>query len=191
MAVIVERGAAGRRWLSCLLLVLVAGSSLAREPSVALDELLEAEYVGVAVLPGGDGAAVALRIANGGEPTVVPIFIGVTEAAAIARAERGLRPSRPLTHELLADVMSAAQLRLVRVVIDELRDGIFHATLEFRQGGDRSASIWVDARPSDSLALALSQQAPILLAPAIVEAAPEWEHELPDRGQRMETRWEL
>lgn len=170
-------------------------SATAREPTVPISQLQQAEYVGVALLPGGDGAAVALSVGKDDERRVVPIFIGPMEAAAIARVERGLRPPRPLTHELLGDIMSASGLNLRRIVIDDLRDGVFHATLEIRANG-ADESIWVDARPSDSLALALAQDAPILLGPSVVESAPEWEGEEPalpprGRGRAIDTVFDL
>ncbi len=173
---------------------LCAAAAHGREPTVPASDLQPAEYVGVALLPGGDGAAVALRVGSGDAQRVVPIFIGPVEAAAIARVERGLRPPRPLTHELLADVMSASGLSLRRVVIDDLREGVFHATLELRLA-DAEVSIWVDARPSDSLALALAQNAPILLGPRVIESAPDWEGEEPTpprgRGRTIETFYDL
>ena len=157
-------------------LVLLAVTALAtpladaREPSVPLAQLQPARFAGVIALPGGDGAAVALRVGDGEAERIVPIFIGPVEAAAIARAERGVRPPRPLTHELLADVLAATGARLQRVVIDDLRDGTFHATLELRVGGARR-SVWVDARPSDGLALAIGREVPILLGPRVIDAA--------------------
>jgi bifunctional DNase/RNase len=147
----------------------IALPAAAREPVVEAGRLQVAQYVGVAPVPGGDGAAVALAVDDGAK--VVPIFIGPVEAAAIDRAERGLRPPRPLTHELMADLLAAAGGAVDRVVIDDLRDGVYYATVSLRRhGGDR---VWVDARPSDALALALRQRVPILLGPAVVASAAD------------------
>jgi len=144
----------------------------AREPGVPLAQLQPARFAGVIALPGGAGAAVALRVVQDGAERVVPIFIGPVEAAAIARAERGVQPPRPLTHELLAQVLAATGASLRRVVIDDLRDGVFYATLELRIGA-APASVWVDARPSDALALAVGRDVPILLGPRVVGAAAD------------------
>lgn len=151
------------------LLGLLAATADAREPVVAADDLVPAQYVGVARVPGGDGAAVALSVDEGA--TVVPIFIGLVEAAAIVRAERGLRPPRPMTHELLTDLLTAAGGTLVQVVIDDLREGVYYATVQLRVHGARL--VWVDARPSDALALALRHAVPIRLGPAVVASAPD------------------
>ncbi len=109
------------------------------------------------LLPGGDSAAVALRIPPPADPRaeapgngsagecIVPIFIGPVEAAAIARVERGIKTPRPLTHELLGDILAATGVTMLRVAIDDLRDGVFHATLELRLGGT-ATSVW--ATPS-------------------------------------------
>lgn len=144
-------------------------AAYAREPAVPAADMQEAEFAGLSVLPGGEGAAVGLRI---GEDRVVPIFIGPVEAAAIARAESGIRPARPETHELVVAILQATGAGLERLAIDDLREGVYFAAVELRlAGGER---IWIDARPSDGIALALRHGAPILLAPAIIEAAQKW-----------------
>ncbi len=147
-----------------------APAAFAREPAVPLAQLQPARYAGVVMLPGGDSAAVALRVGPVDAERVVAIFIGPVEAAAIARVERGIKPPRPLTHELLGSVLAATGAKLQRVVIDHLRDGVFLATIELQVGGAPS-SVWVDARPSDALALAVGRDVPILLGPSVIEAA--------------------
>ena len=164
-----------RPWLAGTMLAAAAWvaappAAEARKPSVPMAELQPAQYAGVMLLPGGDSAAVALRIGSGDAERIVPIFIGPVEAAAIARVERGIKPPRPLTHELLGDILAATGARLQRVVIDDLRDGVFHATLELRVGS-AAASVWVDARPSDGLALAVGRDVPILLGPRVIDAS--------------------
>lgn len=152
-----------------LLLAVLAGSVAAREPSVPVGDLMLAQYVGVARMPGGEGAAVALSVDDG--QTVVPIFIGLVEAAAIVRAERGIRPPRPLTHELLTDLVTAAGGVVLQVVIDDLHEGVYYASVQLRVQEKRL--VWVDARPSDAVALALRHRVPIRLGPAVVASAPD------------------
>ncbi len=79
----------------------------------------------------------------------LPIWIGAVEATAIAFAQQGVVPPRPLTHDLLRDVVSALGQELHEVQITDVKDGVFYATLVFESG------VEVAARPSDSIALAL------------------------------------
>lgn len=166
--------AAARRALAPLAVASIAltAAADAREPTVPMAQMRPAQYAGVILLPGGDGAAVALRVGDGDAERIVPIFIGPVEAAAIARFEHGIKPPRPLTHELLGDIIAASGATLLRLVIDDLRDGVFHATLELRVGG-ADASVWVDARPSDGLALAVGRGVPILLGPRVIDAGQD------------------
>lgn len=84
----------------------------------------------------------------------LPIWIGAVEATAIAFAQQGVQSERPLTHDLLRDVIESMGRTLTRVDITELRDGIFFAELVFDNG------VVVSARPSDAIALALRTAAP-------------------------------
>lgn len=95
----------------------------------------------------------------------LPVWIGAAEAAAIAFAQQGVTPPRPLTHDLLRDVISALghQLREVRIV--ELRDNVFYASLVFAEG------VEVSSRTSDAIALALRAQAPIRVEDAVIDEA--------------------
>ena len=79
----------------------------------------------------------------------LPIWIGAVEATAIAFAQQGVVPARPLTHDLLKDVLEATGNDLTEVRITDVKDGVFYATLVFGSG------VEVSARPSDSIALAL------------------------------------
>jgi len=101
----------------------------------------------------------------------LPIWIGAGEASAISLAQQGVVPPRPLTHDLLSDVITALGATVVEVRITELRDGVFYASVCFADGRE------VSARPSDAIALALRTGAAIVGAPEVVEAAGI---ELPD-----------
>ncbi len=79
----------------------------------------------------------------------LPIWIGAVEATAIAYAQQGVVPPRPLTHDLLKDVMTALGADLSAVAITEMRDNVYYADLRFSNG------VTVSARPSDAIALAL------------------------------------
>jgi bifunctional DNase/RNase len=90
----------------------------------------------------------------------IPIFIGEPEAVAIECAVRGVPAPRPLTHDLLRDVISELGASLVRVVVTELRDATYFAELHLERAG---AAIVISARPSDAVALALRTDAPLFV----------------------------
>lgn len=95
----------------------------------------------------------------------LPIWIGAVEASAIAFQQQGVKTIRPLTHDLLRDVVKALGVRLEAVHITEVREEIFFAELRF------SGGVTVSARPSDAVALALRFDVAILGSDAVLEAA--------------------
>ncbi len=95
---------------------------------------------------------------------MVPIWIGWHEANAIAEALEGVRPRRPLTHDLMIDVLAALGHRLSEVHITELQEGTFYAVLVID-------GVEVSARPSDAIALALRSAAPVYCAEDVLDAA--------------------
>ena len=103
--------------------------------------------MGVRVEMPSNQPIVLLREAAG--ERYLPIWIGAVEATAIAFAQQGVVPPRPLTHDLMKDILAATGNELSEVRITDVRDGVFFATLVFGSG------IEVSARPSDSIALAL------------------------------------
>jgi len=107
----------------------------------------ELDVVGVRVEMPTNQPLVLLREVDGAR--YLPIWIGAGEATAIAFAQQGVVPPRPLTHDLLRDVVAAFEQELNEVQITEVKDGVFYATLVFASG------VQVEARPSDSIALAL------------------------------------
>ena len=107
----------------------------------------EMRVVGVRVELPANQPIVLLRETHGDR--YLPIWIGAVEATAIAFEQQGVKPARPLTHDLLKDVVGALGRRLEQVRITDLQEGIFYAELVFDGG------VKVSARPSDSVALAL------------------------------------
>ena len=95
----------------------------------------------------------------------LPIWIGAVEATAIAFAQKGAQPERPLTHDLLRDVLTSLGRRLDRVDIVDLRDGIFFAEPVFDNG------VTVSARPSDAIALARRAGSPLFAADHVLDEA--------------------
>ncbi len=121
------------------------------------------EVVGVRVEMPTNNPIVLLKETQG--ERYLPIWIGPMEATAIAFAQQGMVPSRPLTHDLLRDVLEALNVQLKTVNITALRDGIFFADLIFSNGKE------VSARPSDSIALALRTGATIFASEEILDEA--------------------
>jgi hypothetical protein len=95
----------------------------------------------------------------------LPIWIGAVEATAIAFAQQGVVPPRPLTHDLLKDVIEATGNEVAEIRITEMRDSIFYATLVLSSG------VEVSARPSDSIALALRTGSRIVCAEQLLDEA--------------------
>ena len=103
---------------------------------------------------------VVLREHNG--TRMLPIIIGISEVTAIKMKISGIQPPRPLTHDLLRNTVEQLKARLVRIVIDKLEFNTFYAKLVLQtQSGE---AVDVDARPSDSIALALRADAPIYVS---------------------------
>jgi bifunctional DNase/RNase len=121
------------------------------------------EVVGVRVEMPTNQPIVLLKETQG--ERYLPIWIGPMEATAIAYAQQGLVPVRPLTHDLLRDILEALGVQLRTVNITALRNGTFFADLIFSNGKE------VSARPSDSIALALRTGATIFAADEILEEA--------------------
>jgi uncharacterized protein len=97
---------------------------------------------------------------------VVPIWVGVFEANAIVLELEKIPTPRPLTHDLVKEIILQLQAAITRIFIHDLRDGIYFATLEIVIG-DRTISI--DARPSDAIALALRFDAPVFVHEDVIE----------------------
>src|SRR3954453_22539601 len=115
--------------------------------SGAGDHVHELSVVGVRVELPSNQPIVLLKEAEGDR--YLPIWIGAVEATAIAYAQQGIVPARPMTHDLFRDVLDAVGATLSAVRITELRDGIFYAELLFDGG------VEVSARPSDAIGLAI------------------------------------
>ena len=121
------------------------------------------EFVGVRVEMPSNQPVILLKESDGDR--YLTIWIGGPEASAIALAQQGVVPARPLTHDLLRDVLEALDTRLTTVNITGLSDGIFYAELVFSNGAE------VSARPSDSIALALRTGTPIYAHEDVIDEA--------------------
>src|SRR5437764_2568030 len=123
--------------------------------------------VGVRVELPTNNPIVLLREADGDHP-VLPIFIGAVEATAIAFALQGVVTQRPMTHDLLRDLLLGLGVGVDRIVITELREGTFYAEIQMTTNGTQTN---VSSRPSDAIALAARLGTPIFADEAVLEEA--------------------
>ena len=123
----------------------------------------EMRVVGVRVELPANQPILLLREAEG--ERYLPIWIGAVEATAIAFAQPGVVPPRPLTHDLLRDVLEATGNEVSEIRITEMKDDIFYASLVLASG------VEVSARPSDSIALALRTGSRIVCAEELLDSA--------------------
>lgn len=120
--------------------------------------LVNMEVVGVRIEMPSNQPIVLLKEIDGSR--FLPIWVGAVEATAIAFAQQGLAAQRPLTHDLLTNILEVADLTMTAVHITELKDGIFFAEIQIRDS--QSALLKVSARPSDAIAVALRTKSNIL-----------------------------
>jgi bifunctional DNase/RNase len=106
---------------------------------------------------------------RGDEGVFLPIWIGVCEANAIALELEGVKTPRPMTHDLMASVISTAGFTVDRVCIHALRDSVFLAVISFLDRGGHTHE--VDSRPSDAIALALRARAPVFVSEQVLAEA--------------------
>ncbi|NYG57537.1 hypothetical protein BJ980_000460 [Nocardioides daedukensis] len=123
----------------------------------------EVDVIGVRVEMPSNQPIVLLREVAG--ERYLPIWIGAVEATAIAFAQQGVVPPRPLTHDLLKNILDETGNALSEVRITEMRDGVFYALLVFESG------LEISARPSDSIALALRTQTRIVCSEEVLDEA--------------------
>jgi uncharacterized protein len=114
----------------------------------------------------------------------LPIWIGHPEAAAILMKLQGAQTPRPMTHDLLNDMLDQLEAKCERVSVTELRDNTFYASITLSVNG---SEIEIDSRPSDAIALAVRCQAPIFAAEEVIEESSiEFEHEVEDQEEVVE-----
>lgn len=128
---------------------------------------VQCEILGISSSPTTGGAyAILLKEIDGNKR--LPIIIGAFEAQAIAMEIEGYKPPRPLTHDLLKNLIENLGGTVVEVIIDELRENTFYAKIVLEIS---SLTNEVDSRPSDAIALALRTNAPIYVAQTVMDAA--------------------
>jgi uncharacterized protein len=128
--------------------------------------LIEMSIKGLMVDPMAGTPIVILKDKQGDR--VLPIWVGVPEANAIALQIENVATPRPMTHDLLRNIITDLEGRVDRVVVSDLKDNTYFAIIHLTVRGERVA---VDARPSDAIALALRTRSPILVEEAVIENA--------------------
>jgi len=114
----------------------------------------------------------------------LPIWIGHSEAAAILMKLQNAATPRPMTHDLVTDILGELGARVTHVAVTELRENTFYAQITVQQDG---SEIEIDSRPSDALAIAVRSGAPIFAAEDVIaESAIEFEHEVEDTEEVVE-----
>ncbi len=124
----------------------------------------------------GKQPIVLLKTVDGNK--FLPIWIGHPEAASILMKLQGQTTPRPMTHDLVVEILNEIDASCVQVAVTELRDNTFFATITLKIG---EKEVEIDSRPSDALALAVRSESPIFAAEDVIsESAIEFEHEVED-----------
>lgn len=174
---------ARRALLPVALLTVAALLAAAAEPAPpASDDLLPAEVATVGWDAVSDSPIVLVRELGSGR--LVPIWVGVAEAQAIAAALHGIEAPRPMTHDLMSSLLAKLDAKLEEVQIHDLRGGTYYGWLKLRVA-QRAEPMLVDTRPSDGLALALRTGAQIRLARKVLDQTPEFDFLAPEAEDQV------
>jgi bifunctional DNase/RNase len=136
-----------------------------------VNDLVAMSIKGLMLDPVSNSPIVVLK--DDDEKFFLPIWVGIFEANAIALQLENITTPRPMTHDLLRNMIGELHARVTRIVINDLRDSTFFAQIRLlvaqEGGGDKLLEI--DARPSDAIALALRTEAPIYVAQSVLDQA--------------------
>jgi bifunctional DNase/RNase len=127
--------------------------------------LIPMEVVGVRVEMPSNQPIVLLKEIDGSR--FVPLWVGAAEATAIAFAQQGVEPPRPLTHDLMNNLLDLLDATLTAVHLTEIKDGIFFATMLVRDSS--GGQLTISARPSDAIALAVRSHSNILATQELLD----------------------
>jgi uncharacterized protein len=153
-----------------------------RSPSSGESIVQQMQIYGVSFDMVGKQPIVLLKTVDGNR--FLPIWIGHPEAAAILMKLQGASTPRPMTHDLLSDLLDQLDAKCERVAVTELRDNTFYASITISVNG---SELEIDSRPSDAIALAVRTQAPIFAADDVIdESSIEFEHEVEDTEEVVE-----
>ena len=148
-----------------------------------MNELVPMSIKGLMLDPVSNSPIVVLK--DDDEKFFLPIWVGIFEANAIALQLENVTTPRPMTHDLLRNMIDELDARVTRVVINDLRDSTFFAQIRLNVG---ARILEVDARPSDAIALALRTEAPIYVAQSVLDQAQTITPEGEDQDEKMK-KW--
>ncbi|MFP6871344.1 MAG: bifunctional nuclease family protein [Nitrospinota bacterium] len=140
--------------------------------------MIEMKVKGLTLDPLTNVPIVILREAEGERS--LPIWVGIFEAHAIAREIEEFQTPRPMTHDLIKNIISGVKGRVTRILVSDLRDNTFFAEILLAING---SEISIDSRPSDAIALALRMSAPIFVEEKVLEEAKSIEFTEPEEGE--------
>ena len=149
-----------------------------------MSELVPMTIKGLMLDPVSNSPIVVLKDEE--EKFFLPIWVGIFEANAIALQLENVATPRPMTHDLLKNMIGELEGRVTRIVINDLRDSTFFAQIRVLTGGK---TLEVDARPSDAIALALRTEAPIFVAQAVLDQAQTISPESVEEEGERSKKW--
>ena len=149
-----------------------------------MSELVPMTIKGLMLDPVSNSPIVVLKDEE--EKFFLPIWVGIFEANAIALQLENVATPRPMTHDLLKNMIGELEGRVTRVVINDLRDSTFFAQIRVLTGGK---TLEVDARPSDAIALALRTEAPIFVAQTVLDQAQTISPENVEEDEERSKKW--
>lgn len=127
--------------------------------------MLEMTLVRIVIQESGDEQVIVLKEKEG--QRAFPIVIGIAEAVSIDRNVKNIRTPRPMTHNLIENILTGVDARLEKVEVTELREGTFYARLTVKLG---EKAVAIDSRPSDAIALATLLHVPIFVDESVLDA---------------------
>lgn len=146
--------------------------------------LIEMSIKGLMVDPMTNMPIIILRDQDG--QRVLPIWVGVFEANAIALQIENIQTPRPMTHDLLKNVIQDLQAAVERIVVCDLKDNTFFALIHLQTA---AGPVAIDARPSDAIALALRTRAPILVEEQVIDNAKSADFSNRQESDRQRQQW--
>jgi bifunctional DNase/RNase len=141
------------------------------------------KITGLMIDPVSNMPIIVLKSPDG--ESVLPIWVGIFEANAIAMQLENVVSPRPMTHDLLKNMIEGLEATLAKVVITELKENTFFALIHLERGQQQ---LEIDARPSDAMALALRAGAPILVEQGVLERSTSGDDTAADESERLR-RW--
>jgi bifunctional DNase/RNase len=149
-----------------------------------MTELVPMSIKGLMLDPVSNSPIVVLKDEE--EKFFLPIWVGIFEANAIALQLENVTTPRPMTHDLLKNMIGELEARVIRVVINDLRDSTFFAQIRVIAG---ARTLELDARPSDAIALALRVEAPIFVAKSVLDQAQTITPDSAEEGEEKSKKW--